>query len=90
MDQQPPLFGAILGFICIVTFIVFGFCFASLRSHVDDEKLRAEPNIAKVFAAGIPPERLLTKKGRLKIKICKVALIVWALEAAALVVYSHW
>jgi hypothetical protein len=90
MDEQPPLFVVILGFINIVTFIGFAFCFASLRSDVDDEKLRAEPNIAKVFAAGIPPERLLTKKGKRKIKICKVALIVWALETAVLVVYSHW
>jgi hypothetical protein len=85
MIQQPPLFQVIVGFALFVTFTIFCICFASLRNNVDGEKLRMEPDIAKVFSAGIPPDRVLTDKGRLRVKICKVTLIASAIEAAALV-----
>jgi len=88
MNQQPPLIQVLIGLVFFLTFTTFVFCFATLRRHVDGEKLRSEPEIAKIFAVGIPPDRVLTDKGKLRVKICKVTLIASALEAAALIALS--
>ena len=58
------------------SFVTFVFCVASLRSHVDEAKVRDEGNVSSLFRSSIPPERVLTATGLRRVKIAKIALAV--------------
>jgi hypothetical protein len=54
----------------LVGFLSFILIFAGMASlamtvrMVDEERIRAEPSISKLFGAGLPPRRILTDTGR--------------------------
>ena len=70
------LFDFILGWASFLSFGGFIFCVASLRSYVDEEKVRKEENISSLFKGSLPPERVLTDIGKKRAKNAKILLIV--------------
>jgi hypothetical protein len=66
---------AILGWAGLLSLIAFAFCIATLRSHVDEEKVRREEQIATLFQQSLPPERILTAAGKRRAKCAKMFLV---------------
>ncbi len=79
-------FDLFMGFMLEIAFITFAFCAATLRNCIDEEKIRQETNIAKLFKVGIPPERVLTKAGRTRVKIAKISIISFVICVLYLVI----
>jgi len=84
--QDFSVFEAISGTIVLISFLAFGFLVASLRSHVDEEKIRKEESVSSIFRSPIPPEHVLTATGKRRVKMAKIALAVFAVTAAVIVV----
>ena len=88
-SHDPSAFDVIVSFALFISFVTFAFCMATLRSHVDEDKLRSEKSISKVFAGGIPPERVLTDVGLRRAKVGKIAIGVFVVCVAYLVIRKN-
>jgi hypothetical protein len=80
--ESASWFEAVARTIVIVSFLTVGFCVASLRSHIDEEKIRKEASISSLFRVSIPPEHVLTPAGKRRVKIAKIAIGVLAVTVA--------
>ena len=76
MIHWSNLFDALLGWASFLTFGAFIFCLATLRSYVDEEKVRKEEKIASLFKGPLPPEHVLTDVGKRRVKLAKIFLVV--------------
>jgi hypothetical protein len=85
-DKANSLLDAIAGLVVLASFMTAVFCVATLRLHVDEEKIRREESIAAILRSPVPPEHILTSQGRRRAKIAKIALGVLVLTVAAIVV----
>ena len=88
-SQDFSAFEAITGTIVFVSFLSLGFLVASLRSHIDEEKIRKEESIASMFRSPIPPEHVLTATGKRRVKSAKIALGVLVATVAIIVVRNQ-
>jgi hypothetical protein len=88
-SQDFSVFEAISGMIVFVSFIAFGSLMATLRSHVDEAKIRKEESVSRVFRSPIPPEHVLTATGRQRVKAAKIALGVFMITVAIIVVRNQ-
>jgi hypothetical protein len=86
----PNIYDLLVGFVLMISFMTFTICMVSLKSYVDEEKLRQEKSISEVVAAQIPPERVLSDDGLRRVKIAKIAVIVFALSGAYLAFRRHF
>jgi len=84
--ETSELLGGILGISILAAMITLAFCVASLRSHVDEDKLRAEKNITSIFRSSVPPERVLSASGLRRVKIAKFAVGVIGISTIAIVI----
>jgi hypothetical protein len=85
MSTTSPL-DLLIGWVLMLSFLTFGFCMATLRSHVDEEKVRKEADISSLFREPIPPERVLTAVGLRRAKIAKVAMGLFAVGIIVVVI----
>lgn len=76
MIHWNTLLDALLGWAIFLTFGAFIFCLTTLRSYVDEEKVRNEEKIASLFKHPLPPERVLTEVGKRRAKFAKILLVV--------------
>lgn len=83
------LFEAVSGTILFLSFLIAVFCIASLRSHVDESKLRQEKNISALFKSPIPPEHILTPVGLGRVKAAKIAIAVGVVTLAVIILRVH-
>ncbi len=79
------LFEAVSGMLVFISLLTAAFCIASLRSHVDEAKIRKEENLSSLFRFPIPPEHVLTPVGARRVKIAKVAIAVCFVTVAVIV-----
>jgi hypothetical protein len=70
----------------MASFLTFGFCLSTLRSHIDESKIREEKMISAVYAYQIPPERILNTTGKRRLKMAKVSLFVMVTLGTATVI----
>ena len=68
-----------LGWAGLLSLIAFGYCMATLRSYVDEEKVRREKKIGSLFQQSLPPERILTDIGKRRAKCAKMSLVMGVL-----------
>lgn len=85
-SESASLFEAVTGLLVFVPFLTAAFCIVSLRSHVDEAKIRKEDSISSMFRSTIPPEHVLTAAGVHRVKIAKVSIAVCFVTVAVLVV----
>lgn len=78
-DAPGDFFTLTTSTVIVLSFIVGVAAIATLRRHVDEEKIRSQPSVSAVFRARIPPENVLTEAGRRNVKIAKIALTIWAI-----------
>jgi len=76
--------------VLVGSFITLGFCIASLRSHIDEEKLRAEEKISPIFSSPLVPEHLLTTTGLRRLKTAKIAGVVLGISLVVDIVFRHF
>jgi len=88
-DEPLSLFDLVLGWLALIAFFTVTFCIATLRSHVDETKIRKEENISAVFRASIPPEHVLTDAGRRRVKMAKIAIAIGVATVATIVVRNQ-
>jgi len=88
-SQDFSALDAILSMVAIISFIAFGLLMASLRSHVDEEKVRNEERVSNLFRSPLLPERILTATGRQRVKAAKVALGVFVIAVATIVMRNQ-
>ena len=88
-SEETSWFQAMLGTLLVVSFFFTTLCIASLRNHVDEAKLRAEPSASKIFASQIPPERILTEVGRRRVMMAKIGIGLVVLCTTVLVVKTQ-
>ena len=84
-DQPGPFFVIGTTALLAASFLTAILKIATIRRHVDEEKIRKEPLIAPVIGSLIPPERLLTQQGLRNLKTAKIALVVWAVTIAVVI-----
>jgi len=85
-SAPATLFDIVTSMATILSFIAVAFSAATLRFHIDEEKIRKEENISSLFRSPIPPEHVLTPTGIRRAKFGKISLIVLALAVALVVV----
>jgi hypothetical protein len=88
-SQEASWFEMLLGTLTVVSLFVTTLLIASLRYHVDEAKLRAEPSVVKIFAGRIPPERVLTRVGKRRTKMAKIGIGVLVLCVTVLVIKNQ-
>jgi hypothetical protein len=84
-----PLFDFVTGWAIFLSFLTVIFCVATLRSHIDEAKIREEESISAFFRSPIPPEHILTPVGKRRVKIAKIGIGVFVVSAAAIVVRTQ-
>jgi hypothetical protein len=90
MTQEAfPVFEFITGWAVFFSFLTLAFCIATLRSHVDETKIRKEESVSKVFSSAIPPEHVLTEVGLRRVKIAKFAVAVLFVSLVAIGIRMH-
>lgn len=75
-----------MGWAVFLSFLTLAFCIATLRSHVDETKIRKEESVSKIFRSAIPPEHVLTGVGLRRVKIAKISIAVFFVSLAAIVI----
>ena len=88
-EKAFPLFEFITGWVVFISFVTVMFCVATLRSHIDEAKIREEKSIASLFRSSLPPERILTEVGKRRVKTAKIALCVCAVTVATIIVRTQ-
>ena len=83
--ESASWFEAVARTIAVASFLTVAFCVASLRYHIDEEKIRKEPNISSLFRATFPPEHVLTPVGKRRVNIAKIAIGVLAVAVATFI-----
>ncbi len=87
--QAFSIFEATAGAITFISLVCFAFLAASLRAHVDEQKLRKEGSVSSMFRSLIPPERILTIAGERWAKWAKVALGIFVVTIAVIAVRNQ-
>ncbi|HUG12847.1 MAG TPA: hypothetical protein VMM36_17655, partial [Opitutaceae bacterium] len=54
----------VTGWAVFLSMLTVMFCLATLRSHIDEAKIREEESVSKLFRSAVPPERILTAVGK--------------------------
>ena len=84
--NTATLFEIITGMVVFVSFLTAAICIASLRSHLDEAKVRKEESISSLLRLPIPPEHVLTAAGSRRVKIAKVSIGICLITVAVIVV----
>ena len=89
MTQAFPFFEFVTGWAVFLSLLTVMFCVATLRSHIDEAKIRKEESISSLFRSPVPPEHILTNTGKRRVKIAKIAIGVFVLSVVAIVVRTQ-
>jgi hypothetical protein len=84
-----PLFDFVTGWAVFLSLLTVMFCVATLRSHIDEAKIRKEESISTLFRSSIPPEHILTAVGKRRVKMAKIAIGVLVVSATAIIVRTQ-
>ncbi len=86
---MTAVFEVVAGTVVFLSFVTFALLLSTLRSYVDEEKLREESSVSQSFHSILPPEHLLTAAGKSRAKLAKIMLGILVVSVSAIIVRNQ-